>query len=125
MPLRAVTLDRWQTLLFDSPEIEARRNAIRVQETARMLRGFGLVQSAERLTEAFEQALALWTDTRRLGVELSLRQKLVTFLGAANPTLLHALGPRQLEELSMVFSRAFFEAPPTVAPGAPELVRGL
>ncbi|MCX6023131.1 MAG: HAD family hydrolase [Chloroflexi bacterium] len=125
MALRAVTFDLWGTLLEEPAGRWEERKQRRLTDMGRRLRDWGHAYDHDHLEAAYDRARAAWSAIRSLTVELSLRQKLASFVAAVDPALAVAITPAQLEELGMVQARALLLLPPVVLPGAAEAVRAL
>jgi len=123
--LRAVTLDLWQTLMADRPEIEQERRDWRLQAVGAVLAGAGYPQDPQRLRAAYqaswEECEALWTRGDDIDVPLQVR----ALLRALATDLPGALSPATLHALAEAYGRAVVEVPPELFGGVPQLLRRL
>lgn len=124
-PLRAVTLDLWQTLMADAPDVEQERREWRLQAVGDVLARAGFPQAPEPLRAAYQaswvECEALWTRGDDLDVPLQVR----ALLRALDPSLPARLSPASLHALAEAYGRAVIEVPPALFSGVPQLLRTL
>lgn len=123
-PVRAVTFDLWETLLFERDGHSARRTLARCRNLADAFNKFGINVSLEQLDRAFKKLISsllkVW-DANKDVSHLDQIQLIVKF------TLGHHVVMRKewMNELSSAYVSSFFEVPPYLNPDARKVFKWL
>ncbi len=125
MPLRAVVFDFWETLVTNPPERTQRQSDLRIERLADCLERRGIPRDRAAIETAHRDVWRrcqelYWSGDR----DIPTRTQVVHLL-----ELLQA-APRAgdeatLAEIEEAYAGAALEIPPSVVPGAPDLLRGL
>src|SRR5437762_11274679 len=125
MTVRAITIDFWGTLLFDSPASDNRYKTRRMQDFETILAGAGVRVSASALDRAYEASGSylgrIWARHRDVGVEDHVR----AIVGAIDGDLAARLPADVLAALVDAYARPILAVPPTVDDGASKALRTL
>jgi HAD superfamily hydrolase (TIGR01662 family) len=125
VPLRAVTVDLWGTLLFEPPGSDDRHKSRRLAELQRILDGAGVAASADALDRGYRECAGflsqLWLQNRDVPVEDHVR----VILRAVDPDAPKHLPAETVQALADAYARAILAAPPALAEGAPAALESL
>jgi len=125
MTVRAITIDFWGTLLFDSPASDNRYKTRRMKDFETILAGAGVRVSASALDRAYEASGSylgrIWARHRDVGVEDHVR----AIVGAIDGDLAARLPADLLAALVDAYARPILAVPPTVDDGASKALRTL
>ena len=125
MTVRAITIDFWGTLLFDSPASDNRYKARRMKDFETILAGAGVRVSASALDRAYEESGSylgrIWARHRDVPVEDHVR----AIVGAIDRDLAARLPADVLAALVDAYARPILAVPPTVDDGASKALRTL
>ncbi len=125
MTVRAITIDFWGTLLFDSPASDNRYKTRRMKDFETILAGAGVRVSASALDRAYEASGSylgrIWARHRDVGVEDHVR----AIVGAIDGDLAARLPADLLAALVNAYARPILAVPPTVDDGASKALRTL
>lgn len=123
--IRAVTLDFWGTLLFDSPATDESYKRQRLVGIERILKKAGVKVALRDLDRAYEESgrrLAQIWQTRR---DVPVRQPVTMLLEALDPELPESLAPKVIADLIHAYSSPALVVPPAVDDGAKAALEGL
>jgi len=115
--VKAVTLDLWETLLFEKDGASNRRSATRFRDVADAFSRFGVHVSAEQVESAMKHAIASLLDVWNRNEDVSHVEQLellVQFVSNGS----FALKNEWIEELSSAYASPFFKVPPYLNPDA-------
>jgi len=116
-PIKAVTFDLWETLLFEKDGASDRRSARRCENLAKVLGRFGLEVSAWQVDLAVKETvsslLPLWEGNKDVTTLYQLR--LVVKSASKGKVVLRE---EWVKELTSAYVSAVFEVPPYLNPGA-------
>jgi FMN phosphatase YigB (HAD superfamily) len=125
MTVRAITIDFWGTLLFDSPASDNRYKARRMKDFETILARAGVRVSAAALDRAYEQSGSylgrIWARHRDVPVEDHVR----AIVGAIDRGLAARLPANVLGALVDAYAGPILAVPPTVDDGASKALRTL
>jgi putative hydrolase of the HAD superfamily len=120
-PIKAVTFDVWETLLFEKDGASDRRSARRCENLAKALGRFGLEVSARQVDLAVKETvsslLPLWEGNKDV---TTLDQLRLVVESASKGEV--ALRDEWVEELTSAYVSAVFEVPPYLNPDAEEVL---
>ncbi len=123
--IAAVSLDLWNTLLWDTPDVEAER-------TRRRMTGIlaTLAEAGWRIdADAFEKAYAACGETLRAlqsqHLDLSIERQVARFLECLDPALPAALPAAVFEAVVGHYADVIVELPPRLVEGADALLPAL
>ena len=120
-PIRAVTFDLWETLLFEKDGASLRRSARRCENLAKALGRFGLEVSAEQVDLAVQETvsslLPLWDGNKDV---TTLDQLRLVVKSASKGKV--ALKDEWVDKLTSAYVSAVFEVPPYLNPDAEEVL---
>jgi putative hydrolase of the HAD superfamily len=125
MTLRLVTLDLWNTLIFDPPAVAESRADVRYRALASALAAIGWPVEPAHIDAALESTGRQHGQIQLAGRDLSIEDQVVLFLSHLAPDRLPNLKPAQLTAVVRVYGRAALVAPPLLAEGAAEVLRRL
>jgi HAD superfamily hydrolase (TIGR01549 family) len=119
--IKAITFDYWQTLYADYPELNRKRQDLRIDYCQKFLAERGYSVSPDKIEAGFEAAFNhvndLWHQHRGVPVEECM-ERLTEMLD------IH-LDSAELERLILAVGEAFFEVPPVLMPHASEVLARL
>jgi putative hydrolase of the HAD superfamily len=125
VPLRAVTVDLWGTLLLEPPGSDDRHKSRRLSEFQRILDGAGVAATPDALDRGYRDCAGflnqLWLQDRDVPVEDHVR----VILLAVDPDAPKRLPATTLQALVDAYARAILAAPPALAEGAPAALESL
>jgi putative hydrolase of the HAD superfamily len=125
VPVRAVTVDLWGTLLFEPPGSDDRHRSRRLAEIQRILDEAGVAVPAAALDRGYRECAGflnqLWLQNRDVPVEDHVR----VILLAVDPDVPKRLPAETLQALADAYARAILAAPPALAEGAPAALESL
>jgi HAD superfamily hydrolase (TIGR01509 family) len=123
--VRAVTIDFWGTLLFDTPASDNRYKTRRMRDFETILAGAGVRASAAALDRAYEESGShlgrVWAKHRDVPVQEHVR----AIVGAVDRALAERLPADVLAALVEAYSRPILMVPPAVDDGALKAVTAL
>ena len=112
MTIKAVTLDFWGTLLFDSPASDERYKRQRLAGIERILKKAGVKAGPRELTQAYEESgrrlARIWERHR----DVPVSRHVAELLDALDPQLPERLAPDILSELTRAYSSPALVVPP-------------
>ena len=118
MKVRAVTVDFWGTLLYDSPSSDNRYKRRRLADFESILGSDGVKVSMAALDSAYEESASvlgrIWMKNRDVPVEQHVR----AILDPIDPTLAERLPPETMAALVRAYSHPALIVPPAVDDGA-------
>jgi len=119
--IKAITFDFWQTLYADSPELNGKREALRIERCQEFLAERGYSATRDEIGAGFQAAYNLvsemWHQHRGVSVETCM-------LRLVDSLQIH-LDPTDIERLIVSVGRAFFDSPPKLMPFAKEVLARL
>ena len=125
MTIRAITVDLWGTLLFDSPSSDDRYKMRRMRDFETILAGAGVRASMSALDAAYEASAAylggIWATHRDVPVEEHVR----AIVGGVDRALAARLPADLLAALVNAYARPILAVPPAVDGGALKALRAL
>ncbi|MSQ11427.1 MAG: HAD family hydrolase [Dehalococcoidia bacterium] len=123
--LRGVTLDLWHTLIKDSPEVGQQRYQYRMGALQELLAGAGVPITQEQLLQASRACFQACEGTRSQARELSFADQVDLFLDLVTPGLAARLPRAFVAHVRDVYGCMPPGLAPTVAPGAPDVLKAL
>jgi putative hydrolase of the HAD superfamily len=125
MTVRAITVDFWGTLLFDSPSSDDRYKMRRLRDFEMILAGAGVRVSMSALDRAYEASASylgrIWATHRDVPVDDHVR----AIVGGVDRALASRLPADLLAALVNAYARPILAVPPAVDDGALKALREL
>jgi HAD superfamily hydrolase (TIGR01509 family) len=125
MTVRAITIDFWGTLLFDSPSGDDRYKMRRMRDFETILAGAGVRASMSALDRAYEASASylgrIWATHRDVPVDEHVR----AIVSGVDRALAARLPSDLLAALVDAYARPILAVPPTVDDGAHKALRAL
>jgi len=125
LPLRALTIDLWNTLIFSSPEIEMRRVESRFAALTQTLTALGWDFDRERLEYAYEVCGEQHAHVQYTGQDLSAEAHVGLLLTLLDPQRAALLSLADRANIVEQYGRCALDAMPTAAPDAVATLAGL
>jgi haloacid dehalogenase superfamily, subfamily IA, variant 1 with third motif having Dx(3-4)D or Dx(3-4)E len=123
--LKVIAFDLWETLLTDSPELSKRQERLRLERMERVLVDRGFEETAARIEHAYR---SLWHRCQELywsrDEDIACRVQIEHFLEALDLDVA-TFDEASLAALETAYAGAAVELPPTVIPGANEVLAAL
>ncbi len=124
LPVRGVTLDLWETLLFEREGYDAKRSQIRCRNLRRVLGEYGVSIPNECLLHALE-AMGPWLgNIWDRNDEVTHRDQIGFIVKIASGGSVE-VEEEWIDRLSVAYASAIFELPPYLNPDALTLLRWL
>jgi putative hydrolase of the HAD superfamily len=121
----AVTLDLWETLIHDAPEVGGPRGDLRIARMAEVLRAAGLHYGAEDVKAAYQRTDGRYEDVWKTDFELNTREQLDILLEELGAGMDVDLTGQVWEDLTQAYVQPILECPPALAPFAREALDAL
>ncbi|MBI2872496.1 MAG: HAD family hydrolase [Chloroflexi bacterium] len=121
----AVTLDLWQTLIFDRPEWGRARSQARVQGAMEALAQAGESFSTEQVEAAYRACQRAHQEMQAGGDDLAFDAQVRMFLKHLDPSLVSRLDGRVEADVARRYGHAIFVRPPELVPEAREVLSAL
>jgi len=123
--LRGVTLDLWRTLMEDSQEVGRARFQYRMTGMQAVLAEAGVAVNDDGLRQASRACFRACEGIRGLERELSFHDQVDLFLNLVEPGLAAKLTDPVKDRIREIYGAMPAPHTPTVAPGAPQVLRAL
>ena len=123
--IHAVTLDLWQTLIVDQPEWGRARARLRILGAVEALRDAGEVFTKEQVRQAYRTCFRICRSIREEGRDVSFEGQVQIFVRAIAQRLPERVGQDTFERILSRYADAFYESPPVLAEGVPEMLATL
>ena len=123
---KALTIDLWDTLIYDLPEADAARRDLRLAEIGKILQricGFDYEKSREQMLAAYETSWQLLEKTWQTGREIIPAEQLKMYLGILFEGKVSKSLPE--EELLKAYLEPILDHPPLSMPEAKETLTKL
>lgn len=118
-PLKGVTLDFWETLFFDAPELDRRRDQLRCEGLRESLAKLGLNVSMDDLTRGFRDSMTLLADIWRRGEQVSTSEQIRYIVNrATNSRVRLPSDPESWRTLEQAYWSPSLTVSPTLNPEA-------
>ena len=124
-PITTVTLDLWQTLILDTPELGRQRSRLRLEGVRRLLAEAGHDFAFESIQQAYRACWQTCDHVREAGGDVSFREQVEILLTKLRSSLPSTLRRGTMQAIAEHYARSIFPHPPLVAPGALETLRDL
>jgi len=124
-PIRAVTLDLWQTLILDDLKRGQTRKSLRIDGTLRILQESGLPISRTQVSEAYDQCSKEQWDLQALEKDCSFEDQVAIFLRHIRPDLYTQIGQAVRHRLTEQYANPFLSHPPKLVKGARQVLETL
>lgn len=124
-PLAAVSLDLWNTLLWDTPDAEAERTRRRFEGIMATLAAAGWRLPPEALEQAYASCGRTMQQLQSQHLDLPIERQVRTFLECLDPGLSRAIAPAAFEAIVGCYADAIVERPPRLVEGAGALLPAL
>ena len=125
-PLRAVTIDLWQTLIVDNRELGRARAGVRIQAAVQALTDAGLAHTEEQVRDAYRQCYRTCHAIRQQELDVSFSEQVGIFLDSLESGLANRLDPGVVGRISEAYADgSFFAFPPPLAEGVKEMLQQL
>jgi putative hydrolase of the HAD superfamily len=123
--IRAVSLDLWNTLLWDTPDMETVRTARRFEGILATLAEAGRRVDRADLERAYSACGRTMQEVQSQHLDLTIHRQVATFLECLDPALPGALSPGALEAIIAHYADVIVEIPPRLVEGAETLLPAL
>jgi len=121
---KGITFDLWQTLIFDSEELNQKRKTLRIEKIGEFLRTQGYLISTLDLEQAHEE---VWERMRELWAkeeDISIRQQILLYLVCLRKGEIN-LSSTSLQKLEECYVDPVYYYPPVLVEGAPQILAEL
>lgn len=119
-----MTIDLWETLIFERDGYDARRALIRCTKLAEVLNSFGIHVPTQKLLSALKTMSSWLADIWARNDEVTNIDQIRFIIDTATCDSVN-LKDEWLEKLSLAYASAIFELPPYLNPDVPNLLRWL
>lgn len=123
--IRAVCLDLWNTLFWDTPEMEAVRTARRFEGILATLAEAGHPVERSALETAYSACGRTMQAVQSQHLDLPIQRQVATFLECLDPALPSALSPDAFEAVVAHYADVIVDIPPRLVDGAEALLPAL
>ncbi len=123
--IAAVCLDLWNTLLWDTPQIEAVRTTRRFEGIRATLAEAGRPVDRSALEVAYSSCGATMQRVQSQHLDVRIERQVATFLECLAPDLPDALAPDAFEAVVAHYADVIAEIPPRLVDGAETLLPAL
>jgi FMN phosphatase YigB (HAD superfamily) len=122
---KAVSLDLWNTLLWDTPEMEQRRTARRFEGILATLAAAGRRVERSALELAYSSCGRTMQALQSQHLDVPIERQVATLLECLDPDLPRALPEAAFEEVVVHYADVIADIPPRLVEGAEELLPAL
>ena len=123
--IQVVTLDLWQTLVIDQQEWARERARLRVDGAVEALHDAGEPFTEEQVREAYRACYRTCHAIREEERDISFKDQVQMFVRGIDDGLLERIGRDTFARILNRYAHAFFESPPVLADGVPEMLQTL
>lgn len=120
--ISAVCLDLWNTLLWDTPDMEAVRTARRFEGILSTLAGVGRLVGRDALEVAYSACGRTMQEVQSQHLDLPIGRQVATFLECLDPALPSTLSPDAFDAVVSHYADVIVEIPPRLVEGAETLL---
>lgn len=123
----AVTLDLWQTLIFevDGSSVSHARREARTQATVRELNRLGVDMDQDTVRDGFKDLSQRITAGHDDGHDAQYEARIADLVEQLAPGLTGRIKSSDLTKISQLVDETFLDSPPNLLPGAREVLREL
>ena len=123
--IQAVTLDLWQTLIIDQRDWGRERARIRVEGAVAVLNEAGEHFTEELVTGAYRACYRTCRAVHEEGLDVSFKEQVQIFVRGIDGGLPERISQETFAQILDRYADSFFDAPPVMADGVPEMLAGL
>ena len=123
--IKAITFDLWNTLIVDTLEGGRTRASRRMQATRDTLQNEGYSFDIEQIGQAYSVSQRIFEEIRSDGLDTNFSEQMDIFLGLIDDGLEENLSTAARERISLDHANTFFDDPPALMPGVPEILETL
>ena len=123
--IRVVTLDLWQTLIIDRPELGRERMRHRIQGALEALEGAGELFTEEQVTDAYRACYRTCHAIREKERDVSFAEQVRIFVRAIDEGLPERIGQEAFVRIESSYADSFYESPALLADGVPDMLAKL
>ena len=123
--IHAVTFDLWQTLIADTPELDAMRTGYRTENTVKLLSQTGYTIE---LPEVQQAHAVIWRECARgweKAIDLPFKHQVSDYLELIRPGLSGSVPAATFDAITDAYAAAALVYPPTVIAGADRVLAGI
>ncbi len=123
--IQVVTLDLWQTLITDRQEWGQVRSRLRIQATLDALHDASEPATEAQVREAYRACYRACQAVRQAGLDVSFKEQVQIFVRGIADGLLERISRDTFARILNRYADSFFESPPALAEGVPEMLSAL
>jgi HAD superfamily hydrolase (TIGR01549 family) len=123
--VKAVSLDLWNTLLWDTPDMEARRTTRRFEGILATLAAAGRPVERSALELAYSTCGQTMQRLQSQHLDLPIERQVATLLECLDPALPRTLAPAAFDEVVSRYADIIAEIPPRLVEGAETVIPAL
>lgn len=123
--IQVVTFDLWQTLIIDRREWGRERTRLRIEDAVEALHDAGESFTEEQVREAYRACYRACHAIHQEGRDVSFKEQVQIFVRGIADGLLERISRETLARIINRYADAFFESPPAMAEGVPEMLQAL
>lgn len=123
--IQVVTLDLWQTLVMDREEWARERARLRVEGAVEALRDAAEPFTEEQVREAYRACYRTHRSIQQQERDITFKEQVQTFVRGIEEGLLERLSRDTFARILNCYAGAFFESPPVLADGVPDMLQAL
>jgi len=123
--IKYITLDLWETLIADSPELDGRRTDFRVNNIYHKLKKIVPGLDISRVAEAHKQTWQVCSESWKRAKDLSFDEQVRLFLSLVDSSMPSILRSGDFRDISDIYSGAVLEFRPKMIEGTRETLADL
>ena len=123
--IRVVTLDLWQTLIMDRPELGRERMEYRLQGAMRALAEIGEFFTKEQVFEAYRACYKTCHAIREEERDVSFGDQVKIFIRCIGDGLMSRIDQKTFARIETSYADSFYEAPAPLVQGVPAMLEKL
>jgi len=123
--IRVITLDLWQTLIIDRPELGRNRMEYRIKSTVDALREAEENFTEEQITNGYISCYYECRDIREKGKDISFSDQIRLFIRCVDKGLLNRINKDTFVKIEVKYANSFYESPPKLIGGVKEMLATL
>lgn len=120
--IRVITLDLWQTLIIDRPELGRNRMKYRIKSTFDALREAEENFTEEQITNGYINCYYECRGIREKGKDISFNDQIRIFINYVDKGLLSRINKDTFAKIEAKYANSFYRSPPKLVHGVKEML---